>query len=71
MKAFDSVSNRSLWNALEQCEMQPLFGGLLKRLYERQKGSVLTDNESDVVGKRRERNSATCCPAYSSTQCFK
>ena len=48
MKAFDSISHRSLWNALGHCEIEPQNVGLLKRLYERQKRSVLTDKESDV-----------------------
>ena len=48
MKAFDSISHRSLWDALGHCEIEPQYVGLLKRLYERQKRSVLTDKESDV-----------------------
>ena len=48
MKAFDSISHRSLGDALGHCEIEPQYVGLLKRLYERQKRSVLTDKESDV-----------------------
>ena len=48
MKAFDSISHKSLSNALEQCGIESQYVSLLRRLYERQKGSVLTDNESDV-----------------------
>ena len=48
MKAFDSKSHRSLWDALGHCEIEPQYVGLLKRLYERQKRSVLIDKESDV-----------------------
>ena len=48
MKAFDSISHRSLWDALGHCEIEPQYVGLLKRQYERQKISVLTDKESDV-----------------------
>ena len=48
MKAFDSISHRSLWDALGHCEIEPQYVGFLKRLYERQKRSVLTDKESDV-----------------------
>ena len=53
LKAFDSISHRSLWNALEQCEIEPQYIGLLKRLYEKQKGSVLTDRESDVFETKK------------------
>ena len=42
VKAFDTLSHRSLWNALEQFEIEPLYIGSLKGLYERQRGSVLT-----------------------------
>ena len=49
MKAFDSTGHRSLWNALEQCGIETQYVSLLKRLYERQKRSVLTDKESDVL----------------------
>ena len=48
MKAFDSKSHRSLWDALGHCEIEPQYVGLLKRLYQRQKRSVLTNKESDV-----------------------
>ena len=48
MKAFDSISHRSLWDALGHCEIEPQYVGLMKRLFERQKRSVLTDKESDV-----------------------
>ena len=48
MKAFDSISHSSLWDALGHCEIEPQYGGILKRLYERQKRSVLTDKESNV-----------------------
>ena len=48
MKAFDSLSHRSLWIALEQCGIESQYVSLLKRLYERQKGSVLTNKESEV-----------------------
>ena len=48
MKAFDSISHRSLWDALGHCVIEPQYLSLFKRLYERQKRSVLTDKESDV-----------------------
>ena len=53
MKAFDSIGHRSLWNALEQCAIETQYVSLLKRLYERQKRSVLTDKESDVLERKK------------------
>ena len=43
MKAFDSISHKSLWKALEKCGIVPQW-----RQYGEQKGTVLTDKESDV-----------------------
>ena len=37
----------------------------LKRLYERQQRSVLTDKESDVFETDKGRNRATRCPGHS------
>ena len=45
MKAFDSISHKSLWSALEQCGIEARYGSLLKRLYAEQKATVLTDKE--------------------------
>ena len=49
MKAFDSVSHQSLWKSLEKCGIESHYICLfLRRLYAEQKGSVSTDNESDM-----------------------
>ena len=55
MKAFDSTSHRSLWNALEKCGIEPQYISLLRRLYAEQKATVLTDKESDMFEIKRGR----------------
>ena len=42
-------------NAVEQCGIESLYVSL----FERQKGSVLTDKESDVFERRKKRSRAT------------
>ena len=41
MKAFESISRISPWNALEQCGIESLYVSLVRRVYERQKGVSL------------------------------
>ena len=53
MKAFDSISDKSQWNALEQCGIEPRYISLSRRLYAEQKATVLTDSESDVFDMKR------------------
>ena len=53
MKAFDSISHDSLWNALKQCGIKSQFVSLLKRLQAKQKATVLTDRESNVFEQKR------------------
>ena len=48
MKAFDSNSHKSIWNALKSCGIQHDYISLLKKLYRDQKAAVLTDEESDM-----------------------
>ena len=66
MKALDSISHKSLWNALEQCGIESQYVSLLERLYTDQIATVLTDKESDVFEKREERNRVTHYPVCSS-----
>ena len=47
MKAFDSISHNSIWNALEQCEIESSYISLLRRLFAEQK--------SDSIDRQRER----------------
>ena len=46
MKVFDSISNKSLRNALGQCGNETQHINLLKKLHAKQKTTVSTDKES-------------------------
>ena len=48
MKAFDSITHKSIWNALKSCGIEHEYISLLKRLYKNQKATVLTGEESDM-----------------------
>ena len=47
-KAFDSISHKSIWDALKSCNVDHEYISLLKKLYRDQKASVLTDEESNM-----------------------
>ena len=48
MKACDSVTHNSIWDALKFCGIEQEYMNLLKRLYKNQKAAVMTDKESDM-----------------------
>ena len=48
MKAFDSITHKSIWNALKSCGIEHDYISLLKKLCRDQKATVLTDEESDM-----------------------
>ena len=47
-KTFDSITHKSIWNALKSCGMEHDYISFLKRLYRDQKASVLTDEERNM-----------------------
>ena len=47
-KAFDSISHRSIWDALKSCNVNNGYIRLLMKIYRDQKASVLTDEESNI-----------------------
>ena len=47
MKAFDSISHRSLWNALGYCEIEPQYVGLFEE--------TLRETEKICLDRQRER----------------
>ena len=49
MKAFDSITHESIWNALKSCGVEHDHISLLKKLHRDQKATVLTDEESDML----------------------
>ena len=53
-KAFDSITHKSIWNALKSCGIEHDYISLLKKPCRDQKASALTDEESDV--RDQERN---------------
>ena len=69
MKAFDSITHKSIWNALKSCGIEHDYISLLKKLYRDQKATVLSDEESDICSRsRKDPNRATLCQACSSTR---
>ena len=52
-KAFDRIKNQSLWTSLAHFGIETLYIDLLKRLHTDQKGTVMTDKESDQFEIKR------------------
>ena len=48
MKAFDSITPKSVWDARESCGIEHGYSNFLKKLYKNMKGNVMTDEESDM-----------------------
>ena len=48
MKAFDSISHNSIWEALLSCKVDHGYICLLRKIYKDQKASVQTDEESEI-----------------------
>ena len=48
MKAFDSITHNSIWDALKSCGIEHDYIHFLKKLYRDQKATVLTDEDCDV-----------------------
>ena len=47
-KAFDSISHKSIWEALKSCNVDQEYVSLLRKIYRDQKASVQTDEESEI-----------------------
>ena len=47
-KAFDSITHKSIWNALKSCNVDHEYVSLLKKIYRDQKATVQTDVESNM-----------------------
>ena len=47
-KAFDSISHKSIWEALKSCNVEHEYISLLRKIYRDQKASVQTDEESSI-----------------------
>ena len=47
-KAFDSITHKSIWKALNSCGINHEYISLLMKIYKDQKASVQTDVESNM-----------------------
>ena len=47
-KAFDSISHKSIWEALKSCKVDHGYISLLMKIYRDQKASIQTDEESNI-----------------------
>ena len=47
-KACDSISHKSIWEALKSCNVDHEYVSLLRNIYRDQKASVQTDEETSV-----------------------
>ena len=54
MKAFDSITHNSIWDALKSCGIEHHYIHFLRKLYTNQKATVLTDEESDMFEIKKE-----------------
>ena len=59
-KAFDSITHKSIWEALKSCNVDHEYVSLLRKIYKDQKASVQTDEESESFdiqkGSKQESN---------------
>ena len=53
MKAFDSITHKSIWDALKSCNIDHDYISLLKKIYRDQKASVQTDEERNIFDIRK------------------
>ena len=52
-KAFDSITHKSIWDALKSCNIDHDYISLLKKIYRDQNASVQTDEESNIFEIRK------------------
>ena len=52
-KAFDSITHKSIWDALKSCNINHDYISLLKKIFRDQKASVQTDEESNIFEIRK------------------
>ena len=52
-KAFDSMTHKSIWDALKSCNIDHDYISFLKKIYRDQKASVQTDEESKISEIRK------------------
>ena len=52
-KAFDSITHKSIWDALKYCNIEHGYISLLKKIHRAQEASVQTDEESNIFEIRK------------------
>ena len=67
MKAFDSITHNSIWDALKTCGIEHEYINLLKRLYKNQKAIAMTDREVDMFEIKGGPSRVIRYPVCSST----
>ena len=72
MKAFDSITHNSIWDALSTCGIEHGYINLLKGLFKNPKAAVMTDEESDMFERSKMGPCRVIrCRACSSTLCYR
>ena len=66
-KAFDSITHKSMWDALKFCNIEHDHIRFLKKLFRDQKATVLTDEESDTFEMKKGTKQGDHSQACSST----
>ena len=51
--AFDSITHKSIWKALNFCDTEHDYVSPLKKIYKNQKASVQTDVDSNMFGIKK------------------
>ena len=57
-KAFDSITHKSIWKALNSCGINHEYTSVLKNIYKDQKASVWTDAESYMFEIKKKTTSS-------------
>ena len=70
MKAFDSISHRSLWDALGHCEIEPQYVGLFEEtLRETEKICLARQRERCVRNRERDETGRPAVQVTLETEC--
>ena len=53
MKAFDSITHNSMWDALKTCGIEHEYINLLERQYKNRKAAVMTDEGRGMIEMKK------------------
>ena len=68
-RAFDSITHKSIWDALKSCHIDHDYISLLKKIYRDQKVQTLTKRATFLIFVK-EQSKVTRCPSCCSTRFF-